>query len=108
MEGRAISGAFDHDFGIDGFPENAFDAVLERHLRVGAGAASAAETEEDGFSGDGDDFKIAAVGLEHSPEFFKFFSDCLFHNVLPFSGRIAPVALKPPMRRFVAEIESMI
>ena len=77
----AKSGAFDHDLGIDGFPENAFDAVLERHLRVGAGAASAAETEEDGLSGDGDDFEIAAVGLEHSPEFFKFFSDCLFHSV---------------------------
>ena len=30
----AGSGAFDHDFGIDGFPENAFDAVLERHLGV--------------------------------------------------------------------------
>ena len=83
------SGALDHDFGIDGVPENAFDAVLERHLRVGAGAASAAETEEDGLSGDGDDFEIAAVSLEHSPEFFKFFSDCLFHDVLPFFGRLA-------------------
>ncbi len=83
------SGAFDHDLGIDGFPEDALDAVLERHLRVGAGAASAAETEEDGFSGDGDDFEIAAVGLEHSPEFFKFFSDCLFHDVCLSSGGCA-------------------
>ena len=87
----AKSGAFDHDLGIDGFPENAFDAVLERHLRVGAGTASAAETEEDCLSGDGDDFEIAAVGLEHSPEFFKFFSDCLFHSVLPFFGRMRPL-----------------
>ena len=86
----AGSGAFDHDFGIDGLPENAFDAVFERHLSVGAGAASAAETEEDGLAGDGDDFEVAAVGLEHSPEFFKFFSDCLFHDVLPFLGAAMP------------------
>ena len=86
---NAKSGAFDHDLGIDGFPEDAFNAVLERHLRVGAGAASAAETEEDGFAGDGDDFEIAAVGLEHSPEFFKFFSDCLFHDVCLSSGGCA-------------------
>ena len=91
----AGSGAFDHDLGIDGFSEDAFDAVLERHLRVGAGAASAAETEEDGFAGDGDDFEIAAVGLEHSPEFFKFFSDCLFHDVLPFLGAVDAAGLKP-------------
>ena len=82
--GASASGAFDHDLGIDGFPQDAFDAVLERHLGVGAGSASAAKTEEDGLTGDGDDFQIAAVGLKHSAQFFKFFSDGLFHNVLPF------------------------
>ena len=89
--GADASGAFDHDLGIDGFPQDAFDAVFERHLGVGAGSASAAKTEEDGFAGDGDDFQIAAVGLKHSAEFFKFFSDGLFHNVMPFLPAWSPV-----------------
>ena len=101
--GASASGAFDHDLGIDGFPQDAFDAVFERHLGVGAGSASAAKTEEDGLTGDGDDFQIAAVGLKHSAQFFKFFSDGLFHNVLPFLPAGSPVVWYGVRTFFVCE-----
>ena len=67
--------AFDDDVGVDFFAENAFHAAFDGHGGVGTAAAGAAEFELDGLAVDGNDFEVAAVGLQMDAQAFEFFGD---------------------------------
>jgi len=82
-----LEDAFDGDFGVDFFAQDAFEAAFDGHGGVGAAAAGATEFKLDGFAVDGDDFEVSAVGLEVDAEAFKFFGDLL---VQVFHGEALP------------------
>ena len=74
------SDALDDEVGGDLLAEGGFDAVLEGHHGVGAGAAVADEVQLDGVAFEGDEFDVAAVALDGGAELVEGGFDFFFQG----------------------------
>jgi len=76
---RQLLDLFDDYILVNLVLEHPFDSLLDRHRGVRTAPAGAGQAELDIGVFNRDDFKVAAVGLEHFAQFFKFRPDFLFH-----------------------------